>query len=78
MKSITVFALGLMFAGCLASAQELTKQAKIERLLTLTHAEAMMDQAFNQMKGTMASQVPTGATPEQQARAQELKPRSRT
>jgi len=77
MKSITVLALGLMFTGCLASAQELTKQAKIERLLTLTHAEAMMDQAFNQMKGAMASQVPTGATPDNRRERRSSKPRSR-
>ncbi len=72
MKSIAIFAVGLVFAGFPAGAQELSKQAKIERLLRLTHADAMMDQAFNQMKGMMASQVPQGGTPEQQENSREL------
>ena len=72
MKSIAIFVLGFVFAGALASAQELTKQAKIERLLTVTKADAMLDQTLNQMKGMMASQIPQGGTPEQQARAREL------
>ena len=71
MKTIAVFAVGLIIAGCPAGAQELTKQAKIERILTLTKADAMMDQAFNQMKGMIGSQIPRG-TPEQQVKAQEI------
>jgi hypothetical protein len=72
MKSIAVLTLGLTVAGLLASAQELTKQAKIERILVLTKADAMMDQMFGQIKAMTESQLPSGATAEQRAKAQEI------
>jgi len=71
-KSIAVFAFVLTLAGCFASAQELTKQAKIERILALTNADATMDQVLNQMKAMTPSITPAGSTPEQRARAQEV------
>lgn len=72
MKSIAIFVISFMLAGFPAAAQESSKQAKIERLLVLTHADTLMDQAFNQMKGVMTSQVPQGGSPEQQAKSREL------
>ena len=50
MLSLPVFALR-------ASAQELTKKAKIERIMTLTEADAMADQVLNQMKAAMKDQM---------------------
>jgi hypothetical protein len=70
-KSIAVFVFGPAAALCL-NAQALTKQAKIERILSLTNADATMDQVFNQRKAMTASAVPAGTTPEQRARAQEV------
>jgi len=43
-------ALALLVCGSLAPAQELTKQAKIERILDLTNANTVIDQVFKQMK----------------------------
>jgi uncharacterized protein len=71
MKWITVLPFGLALAGCLASAQELTKQVKIERILAATNADATMTQVFNQIKTMTASAVPAGTTPEQQVKSQE-------
>ena len=71
MKSIAVLTFGLTVAGLVASAQELTKQAKIERILALTKSEAMLDQMFGQIKTMAASQLPPGST-EQTAKAQEI------
>lgn len=72
MKSIFVLTLGLMVGGSLATAQESIKQAKIERILALTNADAVMDQMFSQIKAMTASMTPPGATPQQQAKAQEI------
>ena len=72
MKPIAVLAFTLTFAGCFASAQELTKQAKIERILAATNADAMLDQIFNQTKAMSASMTPAGTTPEQRAKAEEV------
>ena len=69
---ITVLTFSLTVAGFLASAQETTKQAKIERLLVLTNVDRTLDQVFEQMKSMAASQVAPGATPEQSAKAHEL------
>ena len=64
--------LALLVCGVLASAQELTKEKKIERILDLTNANAIIDQLFNQMKTMTASMLPKDATPEQSAKAQEM------
>jgi hypothetical protein len=66
MKTIIALSVGLLFAGALASGQELTKEAKIESILALDK----IDQ--DQMKSLLASTIPPGATPDQQARAQEM------
>ncbi len=72
MKAISILALSLFAGGSLASAQEPTKEAKIESILALTNAQAMMDQVFAQIKAMTASQVPPGATAEQRAKSQEV------
>ncbi len=76
MKSLVILTLwltlGVLAGGSLASAQEPTKQAKIERILALTNAQATIDQMFDQVKAMTASQIPPGATPEQQAKAKEM------
>src|SRR5216684_4405857 len=71
MKSTAVLALALL-TGPFAGAQELTKEAKIERLLTVMNADAMIDQMFEQIKAMTASQVPPGTSPEQVAKAREI------
>ena len=50
MKSIFALALALIASGSLATAQDATKQVKIERILALTNADAVMDQMFAQIK----------------------------
>jgi hypothetical protein len=72
MKPTVVLALALLVAGHFAGAQELTKEAKIERLLTVMNADAMIDQMFEQIKAMTASQVPPDASPEQVAKAREI------
>jgi len=72
MKRVASLACGLILAACLVNAQALSKEAKIERLLALTNADATMNQVFDQMKAMMASQKVPGSTPEQQAKAQEM------
>ena len=57
----------LLLSASLAPAQQASKTAKIERLLVITKASAMMDQMFDQMKGMMAQQTPAEMTPEQRA-----------
>jgi uncharacterized protein len=71
MKHVSLFTAGILLATSLASAQGLSKEAKIERLLDITNGQATMNQVFEQMKATMAA-IPASATPEQQAKAQEL------
>ncbi len=66
MNRIVALCFSLVFA-VLASGQELTKEAKIERILTLDNASANL----NQMKSMFASQIPTGMTPEQQDKTRE-------
>jgi len=75
MKRFAVCTLGLIVALSLASAQDLSKSAKIERILAATNAQATMNQMFEQMKGMMASQMPAGTSPAQQAKALELQGR---
>lgn len=74
MKSIGVLMFGLVMCApgitFLANAQELTKEAKIERLLVLMKVDAMMDQMYNQMMNM--AQAPSGATPEQRAKQKEI------
>jgi uncharacterized protein len=72
MKSIFALALALMAGGSLATAQDATKQTKIEQILALTNADAVMDQIFAQIKTMTATMVPPGASSDQQIRAQEI------
>jgi uncharacterized protein len=73
MKPLAVFTASLLLVISLASAQGLSKEAKIERLLELTNGQATMNQMFEQMKTMMApSPIPANATPEQQAKAQQF------
>jgi uncharacterized protein len=72
MKTTSALVLGVIVAGFAANAQELTKQGKIERILALTNADATVNQIFSQIKTMVASQAPSGATPEQIAKAQEI------
>jgi hypothetical protein len=76
MKREAVFTAGVLLVAFLASAQGLSKEAKIERILALTYGQAAFDQIFEQMKTQMiasaSSAMPSNATPEQRAKAQEL------
>jgi hypothetical protein len=79
MQKIHVLVLGatlcLLASGFPASAQELTKEAKVERILALTKADANIDRMMNQAKTMAASQMPPGGTPEQRAKAEQLQDR---
>jgi hypothetical protein len=68
----TAALLALLATVPFAGAQELTKEAKIQRLLTVMNADSLIDQMFEQIKAMTASQVPPGATPEQVAKAREI------
>jgi uncharacterized protein len=72
MKPIPVLTLTIIMTGLLVSAQEPTKEAKIDRILALMKADALADQVFEQMKAMTASMVPPDATEKQRAHAQEL------
>lgn len=76
MKRVAVFTTSILLSTFLANAQELSKEAKIERLLTLMNGEAALNQVFEQMKtmmaSTLSSATPPGATSEQRARALEI------
>ena len=72
MKHFALFTAGILLGTSLASAQGLSKEAKIERLLELTNGQATMNQVFEQMKAAMAPTIAASATPEQRAQAQEL------
>src|ERR1019366_730538 len=64
-----------LLAGTAAQAQELTKQAKIERILDLTNSQASVDKMLDQMTGMITSQMKAQmpkATPEQLAQTQEM------
>ncbi|MDQ6663902.1 MAG: DUF2059 domain-containing protein [Acidobacteriota bacterium] len=71
MNRIVAFCFSLVFAGVLASGQELTKEAKIERILALADNNAILDL----MKSSFTSAMPTGMTPEQRAKVQETQRR---
>jgi hypothetical protein len=72
MKTAALLGLIIMVIGPFACAQELTKQAKIERLLDAMNADATINQLFEQIKTMTAAQMPPGATPEQTAKAREV------
>jgi hypothetical protein len=72
MKHVARFTAGILLAASLASAQGLSKEAKIERLLELANGEATMNQAVEQIKAALAPTIPATATPEQRAQAEEL------
>ena len=72
MQPARVLTIALFVCGVLASGQELTKEKKIERILDLTNANAVIDQMFNQLKTMTASMMPKDATPEQSAKAREM------
>jgi hypothetical protein len=72
MKHVALFTAGILLTTSLASAQGLSKEANIERLLELTNGQATMNQVFEQMQAAMAPTIPASATPEQRAKAQEL------
>ena len=72
MRSLLVLYIALTVPGVLNGAQELTKKAKIERILLLTKADSMMDQMFSQMKTMLAPQIVPGTSEDQRAQAQEV------
>lgn len=72
MKTAALVILALLVTVLNASAQQLTKEAKIQRLLDVMNADAMIDQMLEQIKAMTASQVPPGTTPEQAAKAREI------
>ena len=76
-KRVALLTSTLMMATSLACAQELSKEAKIERLLALTNSQATMNQVFEQMKAMIPSmsQMPSTGTPEERTKALELQTR---
>jgi hypothetical protein len=72
MKTAALFALTFLVIGPFAGAQELTKEAKIERLLDAMNADATINQLFDQIKAMTAAQMPPSTTPEQAAKAREM------
>lgn len=72
MKTAALVILALLVTVLNAGAQQLTKEAKIQRLLDVMNADAMIDQMLEQIKAMTASQVPPGTTPEQAAKAREI------
>ena len=72
MKTACLLAVNLLVIGSFAGAQELTKEAKIERLLTVMNADNMIDQMFEQIKAMTAAQAPPGTSPQQVAQAREV------
>jgi hypothetical protein len=74
-KLIASLFFACMLAAVPGQAQELTKQAKIERILDLTNSQASVDKLLDQMTSMINSQMKTQmpkATPEQLAQAQEM------
>jgi hypothetical protein len=69
MKSIATLSCSLVFASLLASGQELTKEAKIERILVLEHTSE------DNMKSLFASTIPIEMTPEEKAKTRETQRR---
>jgi uncharacterized protein len=69
MKTIVAFCLSFLFVGSVASAQQLTKRDKVERILTLTRVSG--DAITAQIKNMMTAAMPSAMPPEQKARMQE-------
>jgi uncharacterized protein len=70
-----MIALCIIAGSAPAQSQELSKQAKIERILELTRSDASANQAANQISTMIASQMKSQmpkASPEQLARVQEV------
>src|SRR5579871_1982565 len=72
MKTAALVIPALLVSVLNAGAQQLTKEAKIQRLLDVMNADAMIDQMLEQIKAMTASQVPPGTTLEQAAKAREI------
>ncbi len=74
-KRILVIAILALAGSIVSSAQELTKQAKVEKILDLTNSQATMNQMLDQitasMNGQLKAQIPN-ATPEKLAQMQEV------
>ena len=66
MKRIVALSCGLVLASVFATGQELTKEAKIERILALESS------SMGDMKSLFASMIPPGLTPEEAAKAREM------
>lgn len=64
------FILAGLLAACVALAAQASKQAKIERLLELTNADAVVSEVVTQVGGMM-QQIQPSPTPQQKARRQE-------
>ena len=75
MKPVCALALAVLVGALLAPAQQPSKEAKIEQLLSAMNADATVNQILDQIKTMAASQIPAGATPEQAAKAQETQAR---
>ena len=76
MKRDALLTAGVLLATFLATAQGLSKEAKIERILALTYGQATFDRMFEQIKTQMVAStsaaMPSNTTPEQRAKAQEV------
>jgi hypothetical protein len=60
----------LLLGAALALGQPATRQQKIERILELTHADAVVDEVVAQVRG-MLEQLQANPTPQQKARREE-------
>jgi hypothetical protein len=60
----------LLLAAALAAGQPATRQQKIERILELTHADAVVDTVVAQVRG-MLEQLQANPTPQQKNRREE-------
>ena len=67
-----LFSFVFLIGGVAVNAQEINKQAKIERLISVMNAETIQNQIFDQVKSVVASQIRPGTTPEQAAQQQEV------
>ncbi len=63
---------GLLTAFLATAQTPLSKEAKIDRMLTLTNASSMIDQMFAQIRKMTEGMMPPGATPEQAAEAKQV------
>lgn len=67
MSSIAIALAGvaLLYSPASVLADEASKTAKVEELLQLTHADRMLTQVFDQMKGMVTAQVSKTNMPEE-------------